>query len=99
MSTKKTNIAELEQQCLEAEKNFKILREQFEAAKREEEETKRAKIAAEKESRYKEVVNAYEKFDKLRSKYVDDYGSFTFKTEKANKNGTHDWFWSHVGLF
>jgi hypothetical protein len=46
----------------------------------EEAEAKKAKLAAEKEARYKEVVDAYENFEELRDKYVDDYGSFTFET-------------------
>lgn len=51
-----------------------------EKKKREEEEVKRAKLKAEKDARYKEIVDAYENFEELRDKYVDDYGSFTFKT-------------------
>ena len=79
MATKKINISELEQQCLEAENNFKLLREQFEAAKREEEEAKQAKLEAEKQKRYDDVVEAYERFAKLKSAYVDDYGYFYAK--------------------
>ena len=48
--------------------------------KAEEKERAKAKIAAEKEARYKEVIDAYENFEELRSKFVEDYGSFTFKT-------------------
>lgn len=76
----KFNIEELEKQCLEAEKNFKTLRDQLTKAKETEKEAKAAKLKAEKDTRYKEVVNAYENFEELRNKYVDDYGSFTFKT-------------------
>lgn len=79
MATKKFNIEELKQQCLEAEKNFKLLREQLESAKKEEEESKQAKLAAEKQKRYDEVVEAYERFSKLKSAYVDDYGYFYAK--------------------
>lgn len=80
MATKKTNISELEQQYIEAEKNFKFLREQLEAAKREEEVEKKAKLEAEKQKRYDEVVDAYKKFDRLKSEYIDNYGAFVFKT-------------------
>ena len=76
---KKINIEELEKQCLEAEQNFKTLHEQLTRARKDEEETRQAKLKAEKDARYKEVIDAYDKFEKLRSKYVDDYGSFTFK--------------------
>ena len=79
MATKKTNISELEQQYLEAEKNFKALREQFETAKREEEEARRAKLEVEQQQRYEAIVDAYEKFEKLKTEYVNDYGYFYWK--------------------
>jgi hypothetical protein len=97
MATKKTNIEELEQQCLEAEKNFQALHEQLILAKKEEEEAKRVKLEAERKARYKEVVDAYENFEKLRSEYVDDYGCFTFKSENKTKN-SHSVYWQSVGL-
>lgn len=90
VTKKKLTIEELEEQCLEAERAFKTLHEQLVQAKKEEEETQRAKRQAEKETRYKEVVDAYENFEELRDKYVDDYGSFTFRTG----NGTSSvWRW------
>lgn len=46
------------------------------------------KLIAEKEARYKEVIDAYDNFEELRSKYVEDYGSFTFKT---TSNLPHWW--------
>ena len=57
-----------------------------EIERREQEEE--CKFRAEKEARYKEVIDAYENFEELRSKYVDDYGSFTFKT---SDNLAHWW--------
>lgn len=80
---KKITIEELEKQCLEAEQNFKTLHEQLTKARKDEEETRQAKLKAEKDARYKEVIDAYDKFEKLRSKYIDDYGSFTFKTTSS----------------
>lgn len=94
MSTKR-DIKELEKQCLEAEKIFKTLQEQLAQAMKEEEEAKKAKLAAEKQKRYDAVVSAYEKFEELRTKYVDDYGSFTFKTNDENFN----WVFQSLGLF
>lgn len=79
-------IEELEKQCLEAEKAFKTLHEKLIQAKKEEEETKKVKLRAEKNARYKEVVHAYENFEELRSKFVDDYGYFTFETETESYN-------------
>ena len=83
MATKKTTIEELEQKYLESEKTTKLLLEQFLQAKREEEEKKKAKLEAEKNARYKEVVDAYDNFEELRSKYVEDYGEFTFETDSG----------------
>ena len=90
MATKKTNIEELKQQCLEAENNFKLLREQLEAAKKEEEEAKKAKHEAEKQKRYDAVIDAYENFLELKNKYVEDYGYFAFGTT-SGKDGTRRW--------
>lgn len=91
---KKLDIKELEKQYLEAEKNFKILKERLEEAKKEEEEAKKAKLEAERQSRYDAVIDAYEKFEKLRSDYVDDYGYFTFETESK----LNDWVLAQLGL-
>jgi hypothetical protein len=95
----KINIEELEKQCIEAEKNFKTLQDQLTKAKEEEQKNKLARLAAEKDVRYKEVINSYENFEELRSKYVDDYGSFTFTTTSGNNSDTHSWFWNSIGLF
>ena len=95
---KKINIEELEKQCLEAEKAFQALQEQLSQAKKKVERAKLEKLAAEKDSRYKEVISAYEAFDKLRSKYVNDYGCFAFKSENST-NDSHSWFWNAIGLF
>ena len=79
MATKKINISELGQQCLEAEKNFKALSKQLEAAKKEEEEAKKAKLEAEMQERHDEVVRAYKKFLDLKDAFVNDYGYFYSK--------------------
>ena len=95
---KKLNIEELEKQCLEAEKNFKTLHEQLTQAKEEEAKAKKAKLKAEKDARYKEVIDAYEIFEELRTKYVKDYGRFTIHIK--NQDGdSHSWYWNSVGLF
>ena len=97
MANKKLNIEELEKQCLEAEKAFKTLHKQLAQARKEEEEAKRVKLAAEKDARYKEVIDAYENFEELRSKYVDDYGSFTFKYTSGDAD-LCDWALKSLGL-
>lgn len=97
--TKKVKLKELEQQCLEAEKAFKALQEQLQQAKKEEEEAKQAKLQAEREARYNEVINVYKQFEELRSKYVDDYGYFTFETTKSGSDDSFDWFWKTIGMY
>ena len=94
---KKLDIKELERQYIAAEENFKRLQEQFKAAKKEEEENRKAKLEAERQSRYDAVLDAYKKFEKLRTEYVDDYGYFTFET-KSKKGDSHSWFWNSIGL-
>ena len=84
MATKKMNIEELRKQYSDAEKLFKDLQAQLAQAEKEEEEAKKTKLAAEKEARYKEVIDAYENYEELRSKYVDDYGFFTFSTKRED---------------
>ena len=54
-----------------------------EKIKKEKEEERKAKLRAEKEVRYKEVIDAYDNFEELRNKYVDDYGQFTFETDSG----------------
>lgn len=47
--------------------------------KKQEEEAKKAEEAKKKEeqdARYKEVVDAYDRFHELLEKYTDDYGTF-----------------------
>lgn len=94
---KKINIEELEKQCLEAEENFKSLYEQLTQAKKEEEEARLAKLKAEKQARYDEIITVYKHFEKLRSEYVEDYGFFTFES-KTNNGGSHSWFWNSIGV-
>jgi biopolymer transport protein ExbD len=65
----------------------KMLQNLEEELERREQEEK-DKLRAEKEVRYKEVINAYENFEELRVKFVEDYGSFTFKT---TSNLPHWW--------
>ena len=63
----------------------------------EEEAKQKAKLAAEKEARYKEVIDAYENFEELRGKYVNDYGRFTFEP-KCTDGDLCDWIFRHMGL-
>ena len=74
MAKKEYTIEELRAQ-------WEALGAELEAREKAEAEAKKAKLKAEKEARYKEVIHAYENFEELRSKYVEDYGYFTFETE------------------
>ena len=78
---KKLTIKELEAQ-------YKALGEELEARKKAEAEERNAKLRAERDERYKEVIHAYENFEELRSKFVDDYGYFTFETTGKTHNTT-----------
>ncbi len=88
---KKLTIKELEAQ-------YKAIGEELEARKKAEAEEKNAKLRAERDARYKEVIHAYENFEELRTKFVDDYGYFTFETSNK-RDGSHSWFWNTIGLF
>lgn len=82
----------------ELEAKYKALGEELEVRKKAEAEERNAKLRAERDARYKEVIHAYENFEELRSKFVEDYGHFTFET--SNKKGdSHSWFWNSIGLF
>ena len=64
----------------ELKKLYEDLGAELRRREMEEEEIKKAKLAAEKYTRYEEVMNAYDNFEELRSKFVEDYGHFTFGT-------------------
>ena len=65
--------------------------------KREEEERKQAELKAERDARYKEVVDAYEKFEELRTNYIRDYGHCTIHIRNKDGN-SHSWYWNSIGL-
>ena len=44
-------------------------------------EERKAKLKAEKDARFKEVIEAYKHADALRDAVVEDYGYFTYETE------------------
>jgi biopolymer transport protein ExbD len=67
---------------------LKKLYQELEAELERREQEEKNRLRAEKEVRYKEVIDAYENFEELRIKFVEDYGSFTFKT---TSNLPHWW--------
>lgn len=86
---KKPTIEELKAQ-------YKALGEQIQEQEKLEREAQVAKLKAEKEARYNEVVDAYKKFEELRNKYVDDYGYFTFETKGRRR--ISDWVLESLDL-
>ena len=97
MATKKElETKDLERQCEEARKTFERLSALLEEQKQKEAAEKKAKLTAEKETRYKEVLHAYENFEELRGKFVEDYGCFTFGFKTLDLS---DGFWKACGLF
>lgn len=88
---KKFTIEELQAQ-------YDALGAELEARKKAEAEEINAKLIAEQEARYKEVVQAYKNFEKLKTEYVDDYGYFTFEST-SKKGDSHSWYWATHGLF
>ena len=77
-------LEELQKQCEEAKKNFEALNEQLNKVKKEEEERKRAKLEADKDSRYKEIEEVSDHLNNLIKNYVNDYGTFSFTRSYLN---------------
>ena len=77
MSENKITIEELQKQRDEAKKVFELLDSEFEAAKQEAEDRRKAEFALQKADRQKEVVDAYNKFNKLLKDFINDYDYFT----------------------
>ena len=70
------NVEELTKQYEDAKKNFEKTKEKLEQAMKEEEAKKNAMFALQKESRKREVDDAFEHYLKLRNEYIEDYGSY-----------------------
>ena len=56
--------------------------EELEARKKAEAEKRKARLKAEKDARFQEVIEAYRHADALRDAVVEDYGYFTYETEE-----------------
>lgn len=80
MKNEEKTLKELQAELEAAKKAYELIQQKVNAQQKAEAEERAAKLKAEKDARYKEVIDAYENFEELREKYVDDYGSFTFKT-------------------
>lgn len=78
MKNEEKTLKELQAELEAAKKAYELIQQTYNKKEAEEAEAKKAKLKAEKDARYKEVIDAYENFEELREKYVEDYGSFTF---------------------
>ena len=63
----------------------------------EDERVKKAKLEAEKQKRYDQIVEAYKKFENLRSEFINDYGKFAFHTE-CKDGDMCEWIFKTFGL-
>lgn len=67
-----------------------------EKKKKEEERKKAEKLAAEKDTRYQEVLDAKENYLQLVSAYINDYGAITIKNDSSELEsifGSKPWHW------
>lgn len=87
MNKKPINIEELTKQTEDAKKTFEALNEQLTKAKQEEADRRKAQLALEKETRKKEVEEAFDKYNQLLQDYIRDYGSY------STTRGSHDGWW------
>lgn len=94
MSKQKFTIEELEKQRDEVKKHFDCLNAEIRAAKKEEEDRRKAEFALQRADREKEVRDAYDKFKKLLKDFINDYGEFSIiDTDNYTKSLLNDWFW------
>lgn len=86
MEKKNFTAEDLRKQCEEAKKNYETLNEQLKQVEQEEEENRRAQLAIEKESRKKEVDEAFDKYNELLKAYIKDYGVYSITTSSDDLN-------------
>jgi len=74
-------VFENEKDCLNAEKEYKAKVEAEEKRKKELADSRKTR-AKEVEDAYKAVIDAQKRYNELKNKFVDDFGSFhmTFST-------------------
>lgn len=77
-------IEELKKMYEDSLKESNTLGEMLKQKEKEEEDKKQAQLALEKETRKREVDDAYEVYSRLLKAYIEDYGSYT--TISTNDN-------------
>ena len=82
-SKKDFTIEELKKMYENALKESNSLGEMLKQKEKEEEERRQAQLALEKETRKKEVDEAFEAYNKLLKEYIEDYGTYSMKTDTS----------------
>ena len=79
-------IEELEKQVSEMKEQYEDLNKKLKQKKQDEANRKKAQLAAEKDTRYKEIEEVSKHLNLLISDYTKDYGSFSFTRSYSNND-------------
>lgn len=86
-------IEELKAQYRTAAENQRKLKQQIEQKEKEKQKLEEAQLAKEKQARKQEVDNAIANAIKLLDAYMDDFGFYSYETDKISM---HSKFWNYV---
>ena len=86
-------IEELERQREELLKQCTDIDDVLKKKKKEEKEKREAQLALKKETRKKEVDDAFDNYNKLLTAYIKDYGTYTTTTKSEDFHGFPNSFW------
>ena len=79
-------IEELEKQVSEMKEQYEDLNKKLKQKKQDEADRKKAQLAAEKDTRYKEIEEVSKHLNLLISDYTKDYGRFSFTRSYSNND-------------
>lgn len=79
-------IEELEKQVSEMKEQYEDLNKKLKQKKQDEENRKKAQLAAEKDTRYKEIEEVSKHLNQLIADYTKDYGRFSFTRSYSNND-------------
>lgn len=79
-------IEELEKQVSEMKEQYDDLNKKLKQKKQDEADRKKAQLAAEKDTRYKEIEEVSKHLNQLISDYTKDYGRFSFTRSYSNND-------------
>ena len=79
-------IEELEKQVSEMKEQYEDLNKKLKQKKQDEADRKKAQLAAEKDTRYKEIEEVSNHLNQLISDYTKDYGRFSFTRSYSNND-------------